>query len=129
MQAKKKPTDSELEILQLFWENGPSTVRSIHDQLCIRKVTGYTTTLKLMQIMFEKGLLTRDESAKTHIYTAAISRKAGQQQAVNRLIDTMFKGSPAKLVMHALGNHQPSTEEIDQIKAYLKELQDPTAKH
>lgn len=117
-----KITDSELEILQILWEKGPSSVRAVHEVLCITKQTGYTTTLKLMQIMFEKGLLTRDESARTHIYTAVISEARGQQQALDKIIDSVFKGSATKLVMQALGNHKPSVQEIDAIKAYLDTL-------
>ena len=111
-----------MEILQLLWEKGPSTVRAIHEILCSTKQTGYTTTLKIMQIMFEKGLLTRDESSKTHIYTPAISEVKGQQQAVDKLIGSFFKGSSRSLVMHALGSHKPSKAEIDEIKAYLDTL-------
>lgn len=123
MKPVKKITDSELEILQIFWDKGPSTVRSVHEVLCITKQTGYTTTLKLMQIMFEKGLLTRDESAKTHIYTAVITEVNGQNQAVGKIINSMFKGSTTSLVMHALGNYHPSEAEISEIKAYLDGLQ------
>ncbi|WP_091392150.1 BlaI/MecI/CopY family transcriptional regulator [Arachidicoccus rhizosphaerae] len=119
----RKITDSELEILQILWANGPSTVRTIHESLGTEKQTGYTTTLKLMQIMFEKGLLTRDASSRTHIYAAAISEQSGKQQALDKIIDSVFKGSPTKLVMQALGGYQPSTQEIDAIKAYLDELQ------
>ena len=119
-----KITDSEMEILQILWDKGPSSVRIVHDILCEIKKTGYTTTLKIMQIMFEKGLLTRDESSKTHIYTAAISQSSGQKQAVDKIIGSFFKGSSSSLVMHALGNHKPSSKEIDEIKAYLDGLQE-----
>ena len=119
---KKKPTESELEILQTLWDKGPSTVREINEILNEKKLTGYTTTLKLMQIMLEKELLSRDSTSRTHIYTAAVSKASGQNQAVNNLIDSMFKGSSAKLVMHALGNHPASDKEIEQIKRYLDEI-------
>jgi len=119
----KKITDSELEILQVLWDKGPCTVRSVHEGLGAAKQTGYTTTLKLMQIMFEKGLLTRDASARTHIYATAISEQNGKQQALDKIIDGVFNGSPTNLVMQALGNYKPSSQEIDAIKAYLDELQ------
>ncbi|UAY57151.1 BlaI/MecI/CopY family transcriptional regulator [Arachidicoccus terrestris] len=122
MKTNRKITDSELEILQILWEKGPSSVRTVHEALGNTKQTGYTTSLKLMQIMFEKGLLTRDESAKTHIYAAAISEVNGQKQAVDKIIDSMFKGSSTNLVMHALGNYNPSDKEINEIKAYLEGL-------
>lgn len=122
MKINKKITDSELEILQILWEKGPSSVRTVHEIICETKQTGYTTSLKLMQIMFEKGLLTRDQSAKSHIYAAAISEVNGQRQAVGKIIDSMFKGSTAGLVMHALGNYHPSEKEITEIKAYLDGL-------
>ena len=123
MKQQKKITDSELEILQILWEKGPSSVRTVHEALGHTKQTGYTTSLKLMQIMFEKGLLSRDESARTHIYAAAISEVNGQRQVVGKIIDSMFKGSSTSLVMHALGNYKPSDQEIDAIKAYLDGLQ------
>jgi predicted transcriptional regulator len=119
----RKITDSELEILQILWATGPSTVRTVHEGLGTEKQTGYTTTLKLMQIMFEKGLLTRDATSRTHIYAAAISEQRGKQQALDKIIDAVFKGSPTSLVMQALGNYKPSSKEIDAIKAYLDQLQ------
>ena len=111
-----------MEILQILWDKGPSTVRAVHEILCTTKQTGYTTTLKIMQIMYEKELLTRDESSRTHIYTAGLSKGKGQQQAVDKIIGSFFKGSSSSLVMHALGSHKPSKQEIDEIKAYLEDL-------
>jgi len=119
----KKITDSELEILQILWEKGPCSVRTVHEVVCETKQTGYTTTLKLMQIMFEKQLLIRDDSSRTHIYTAAISKENSQKQALSKIIDSMFKGSPTSLVMQALGDYKPSEQEIVEIKAYLDRLQ------
>ena len=118
-----KPTESEMEILQVLWEKGPSTVREIHDILSQTKETGYTTTLKLMQIMNEKGLLNRNDDFKSHVYTPAVKKGSIQKQAVNKMINGLFKGSPAKLVMHALGNHRASKEEILEIKKYLDEME------
>lgn len=118
----QKPTESELEILQILWETGNSTVRDVHEILSRNKESGYTTTLKLMQIMHEKGLVSRDTSAKTHIYSAVASQQKTQQHLVSRLIDHAFNGSAARMVMQALGNHRSSKEEIEAIKKYLDEL-------
>lgn len=112
-----------MNILQVLWELGPSTVRQVHDVLSRTKVSGYTTTLKLMQIMYEKGLLVRKDDAKTHIYTSAIKKESVQKQVVGKMINRLFKGSPAKLVMHALGNYHASEEEILEIKKYLDQME------
>ena len=93
-----KPTDSELEILNILWEKGQCTVRDVHEVLEKNKDAGYTTTLKLMQIMHEKGLLTRDAKAKSHIYTSNISQEKTQGQLVKRMIDNVFNGSASQLV-------------------------------
>jgi BlaI family transcriptional regulator, penicillinase repressor len=118
-----KPTESELEILGILWDRGASTVRDVHEILEKTKEAGYTTTLKLMQIMHEKGLLARDTSSKTHVYTAAISQESTQQQLLNKMIDTVFNGSASQLVMQALGNHHSSREELEKIKQYLDEIE------
>jgi len=117
-----KPTESELEILQILWEKGDCTVRDVHEILEQSKVAGYTTTLKLMQIMHEKGLVSRDTSAKTHIYRALVNQQKTQEQLVNKMISNVFNGSASRLVMQALGNHSASKEEIDSIKEYLEQL-------
>lgn len=116
-----KPTEGEMEILQVLWQQGHCTVREVHEALN-KKDAGYTTTLKLMQIMHEKGLVDRDTSAKTHIYRALINQEKTQQQLVNKMIDNVFNGSAARLVMQALGNKSASKEEIDLIKEYLDKL-------
>jgi len=118
-----KPTESELEILQILWEKGNCTVRDVHEILTINKEAGYTTTLKLMQIMHEKGLVKRDTSSKTHLYAALASQQKTQQHLVSKLIDNAFNGSAARLVMQALGNHTSSKDEIEAIKKYLNELE------
>ena len=118
-----KPTDSELEILNILWEKGPSTVREVHEVLELNKDAGYTTTLKLMQIMHEKDLLKRDVSNKSHIYTANVSQEKTQGQIVKRMIDNVFNGSASRLVMQALGNHKPNAEELNEIKKYLDEME------
>jgi predicted transcriptional regulator len=120
---QNKPTESEMEILQILWEQGPSTVREVHEILSEKKEVGYTTTLKLMQIMNEKGLLTRNDESKSHVYSAAVKQQSIQKQVVGKMIEGLFKGSSASLVMHALGNHRASKEEIREIKKYLDEIE------
>lgn len=117
-----KPTESELEILQILWEKGDCTVRDVHEILEQSKDAGYTTTLKLMQIMHEKGLVSRDTSTKSHIYRALVNQQKTQEQLVNKMINNVFNGSASRLVMQALGNHSASKEEIDSIKEYLEQL-------
>lgn len=118
-----KPTESELEILGILWDKGASTVREVHEILEKTKDAGYTTTLKLMQIMHEKNLLRRDTTNKTHIYEAAISQESTQQQLLNKMIDTVFNGSASQLVLQALGNHRSSKEELEKIKQYLNDIE------
>lgn len=120
-----KPTEGELEILQVLWEKGEASVREVHEVLLKTKDSGYTTTLKLMQIMHEKGLVTRDDSSKKHIYTAAISREKTQQHLVGKMVDNLFSGSPAQLVMQALGNHKTSADELEEIQQLLNSLKKP----
>ena len=108
LRKQSKPTESELEILQVLWDKKAATVRTVHEVLAASKDCGYTTTLKLMQIMFEKGLVSRDDSKKTHIYKAAISQEKTQSQFLNKMIDTLFAGSSANLVLQALGGHTTS---------------------
>lgn len=117
-----KPTESELEILGVLWDRQSATVRDVHEELLKSKDAGYTTTLKLMQIMFEKGLVTRDSSSKTHIYQPAVSRENTQSLFLNKMIDSLFAGSSAQLVMQALGNHKTSKEELDEIRNYLNSI-------
>ncbi len=117
-----RPTESELEILQVLWNEKNATVRKVHEELSKTKESGYTTTLKLMQIMFEKGLVTRDESSKTHIYQPVVSREKTQKQFVNRMIDTLFAGSSSDLVLQALGGHNASNEELEKIQQLIDQL-------
>jgi BlaI family penicillinase repressor len=119
-----KPTESELEILQEIWKKGQCTVRDVHEELAKNKDAGYTTTLKLMQIMHEKGLVERDTTAKTHLYKAVITREQAQQTALDKIISTVFKGSTADLVIQALGHRRASKDEIDAIKSYLEQFGD-----
>ncbi len=118
-----RPTESELEILQVLWEKGPSTVREVHEILAETKESGYTTTLKLMQIMHEKGLVRRDTSSRSHIYEASVSQERTRKLLVDRMVKTLFSGSTAGLIMEALGHHQASPEELRNIRKYLNELE------
>jgi predicted transcriptional regulator len=118
-----KPTESELEILQIIWEKGQCSVRDVHDVLEKTKDAGYTTTLKLMQIMHDKGLVERDTTAKTHLYKAVITREQAQSTAVNKIISTVFNGSSSQLIMQVLSSQPSSKEELDMIKDYLNQLE------
>lgn len=118
----QKPTESELEILQVLWANKTASVRTVHEELLKTKDCGYTTTLKLMQIMFEKGLVTRDDSNKIHVYKAAISMEKTQKQILSKMINTLFAGNSANLVLQALGGHKASNEELNQIQELLNQL-------
>ena len=120
---KLKPTDSELEILQILWEKETATVREINDLLNLEKEVGYTTTLKIMQIMHEKGLLSRESSGRQHIYKAEVQQTEVQQSLLGRFIDATFKGDATALVMQALGNHNTSHEELAQIKALIEKME------
>jgi BlaI family penicillinase repressor len=117
-----KPTEGELEILQVLWNNNKASVRTVHETLLKVKDCGYTTTLKLMQIMFEKGLVSRDDSNKIHIYTANVTREKTQKQFLNKMIDSLFEGSSTNLVLQALGNHKTSNEELKKIQVLLNQL-------
>jgi predicted transcriptional regulator len=125
-----KPTDAELSILQVLWQYGTATVRTVNevlnkssdaDEEKNENSIGYTTTLKIMQIMTEKGLLTRDESSRTHVYAAAVREDDVQQAFVSKLMDSVFRGSAMKLVLQALGTGKTSKSELEQIRALLDE--------
>ena len=118
-----RPTDSELEILQILWADGPSSVRQVHDKLYKKKDVGYTTTLKLMQIMNQKGLVSRDTKSRQHIYQATIGEEVVQQGVLTKIISTAFRGSASGLIMQALGQHQPSNEELEEIKELIQKIE------
>ncbi len=118
-----KPTESELEILSLLWELKEASVRQIHERLSESKDTGYTTTLKIMQIMHAKGMVSRDEENRSHIYKPATNQKETQNSLLKNLVTTAFGGSAQKLVMQALGQENPSKVELDEIRAYLDQLE------
>lgn len=117
-----KPTESELEILQVLWKMGEATVRDVHEELAKTKAAGYTTTLKLMQIMDEKGLVERDTTSKTHIYKPRYTQGKAQSSALDKILSTVFEGSTSDLVIQALGHHKASKDEIDAIKNYLNQF-------
>lgn len=120
-QKLPKPTESELEILKVLWRKGPLTVRQIHEQL--KNGTGYTTALKLLQIMAEKGLVARDEAAKAHVYSAVLAEGQAKQAAVSSLIEKLFGGSPLRLAMQALSQGRSSPEELEEIKRLIRDME------
>lgn len=115
-----RPTDAELSILRVLWERGPSTVRQVHDVLSRERPTAYTTALKLLQIMTEKGLVRRDETDRTHIYHARLSEAQTQRQLVRDLLDRAFGGSSSKLVMQALAARRATPEELGEIRKLIE---------
>jgi len=117
-----KPTESELEILQVLWSRESASVREVHEELAKSKDVGYTTTLKLMQIMHEKGLVKRDDTFKTHIYQSAVSKEKTQKHLLGKMINTLFGGSPTELVLQALGNHKATAAELEEIQHLLDAL-------
>jgi predicted transcriptional regulator len=120
---RAEPTKSELEILQVLWKHGPSTVRFVNDLLNEEKrAVQYTSTLKLMQIMFEKEILKRDESNMKHIYSAAVEEQKYKSFLLDRFVDSMYEGSAASLMMQLLGNKGASKKELDEIRTLLKKL-------
>lgn len=123
MAKRPKPTDAELAILRVLWEQGPRTVREVRQQLCERRPTGYTTVLKFLQIMTDKGLVRRDDSRRTHVYQAAVPRERTLQQIVKDVLDKAFGGSAAGLVAQALSAGKTSDEELDEIRKLLDELE------
>jgi len=118
-----RPTDAELAILRVIWLRGPSTVRQVQEILSRKRETGYTTVLKLMQIMAEKGILERDESERTHVYQARLTQEQTQEQLVGDLLEKAFGGSASQLVMRALAAKPASADELVQIRQLLDELE------
>jgi len=118
-----RPTDAELAILSVLWQRGPSTVRDVHQALSASHGSGYTTVLKLLQIMTDKGLVLRDESQRAHVYAARLSEQRTQRQLLGDLVDRAFGGSSAKLVLHALSDRAATSEELRDIRALLDALE------
>jgi len=121
-----QPTAAELEILHLLWQHGPATVRTLNDRQNTEREVGYTTTLKLLQIMTDKGLVEREADGRQHVYRARVSEQAAQQQLLSSFVDTAFRGSASQLVLRALGSGAASAEELAQIRALLDELENPS---
>lgn len=117
------PTEAELEILTILWDCHPASVRQINDKLNEHKVVGYTTTLKIMQIMHKKALVERNTESRTHLYSPSIPKNNTQKKLVVNLLDKAFKGSAAKLVLQVLGNHKASKEELEEIKKLIDQIE------
>ena len=121
--AHPKPTDAELEILQVLWQDGPATVRTVNEQLSKSREVGYTTTLKIMQLMLEKGLVQRDDEGRSHIYRAAVREQDTQGLLLDRFVEATFGGSALKLVMQALGHRRTSSDELAQTRRLLNDIE------
>jgi BlaI family transcriptional regulator, penicillinase repressor len=119
-----RPTDAELAILRVLWDRGPSTVRQVNEVLSRERPTAYTTALKLLQIMTDKGLVRRDEADRTHIYYTRLSEEQTQRQLIRDLVDRAFGGSSSKLVMQALASRRASDEELSEIRRLLESRKD-----
>src|SRR5829696_2276897 len=122
--SQLRPTDAELSILRVLWERGPSTVRQVHEVLVDTRETGYTTTLKLMQIMSDKGLVKRNETARTHIYSAIAGEEQTQRQLVKDLVDRAFGGSAAQLVLRALSAEGASDAEVKELRKLIDDYRE-----
>jgi len=122
--SQPRPTDAELAILRVLWERGASTVRQVHETLADTRDTGYTTTLKLMQIMADKGLVTRNETARTHVYSAIAGQEQTQRQLVQDLVDRAFGGSAAQLVLRALRAEDATDAELKEIRKLIDDYRE-----
>jgi predicted transcriptional regulator len=118
-----KPTESELEILQVLWDRGPSSVREVNVLLNKQRETGYNTTIKFMQIMLEKGLVSRNTEKRSHIYHARVEKHEVQTQLLSRFLAAAYKGSASQLVLQLLGNHKASKDELEEIKALIEKIE------
>lgn len=123
MNSTNKPTESELEVLQILWQYGTNTVRFVNQKLNETRDVGYTTTLKIMQIMSEKSLVTRDTSQKTHTYKASVSEADTQQDLLSSFIHSAFRGSAKKLVLQALGTEEATADELQEIKKLIAQIE------
>ncbi len=121
--SPQKPTASELEILQVLWERGPSTVREVHEQLNAKRPMGYTGVLKLMQIMTAKGAVRRNEEQRAHVYEAVEPAEKTKQQFALDVLERVFDGSASELMMHALAGHKATKEEMDELRRLLKDYE------
>jgi len=123
MNRKFHPTESELEVLQVLWEQGPSSVRAVNEKLNEKREVGYTTTLKIMQIMTEKALVTRNTSSRTHVYQSAVKEAETQTSLLDSFIQKTYRGSAMKLVLQALGKEDATTEELEQLKNIIAKIE------
>lgn len=123
MENFQKPTESELEILKVLWQKGKATVREVNDEINLTRESGYTTTLKIMQIMFDKGLVKKDSNAKQHVFEASVSEEKTQKSLLTRFIDSTFQGNAMSLVMQTLGNHKTSDEDLAELKKLIQHLE------
>jgi len=123
-----RPTEAELELLRILWETEPATVRDIYDRLNEERASGYTTVLKLLQIMTAKGLVVRDEANRAHVYRAAMSQDAMQSRMLRDLSMRLFSGSAAQLALHALAMEPASQIELDEIRALIERKKSPQSK-
>lgn len=121
-EAHYHPSEGELEILQILWQHEPATVRFVHEQLSKSKDVGYTTTLKQMQRLHEKGILTRSEDGKTHLYSTTVPESEVQETIFQKMVNNVFKGSAIDLAMHALGSSNPSPEELRELEQLLQQM-------
>lgn len=120
--SSNKPSEGELEILQILWKKDAATVREVYEEISLHKECAYTTTLKLMQIMFDKQLVVRDNSQKTHIYKANVSKEKTQKLMLGKMVHSLFAGSTSQLILQALGSEKPSDAELEQIQDMLDKL-------
>lgn len=120
---KNYPTESELEVLQILWEHGPSSVRKVNEKLNEKREVGYTTTLKIMQIMTEKGLVTRNTDSRTHVYHSAVKEAETQTSLLDSFIQKTYRGSAMKLVMQALGKEDATTQELAELKQIIDKIE------
>lgn len=118
------PTEAELEILDILWDKSPASVREINEMLCKKRDVGYTTTLKMLQIMHKKGLVERNTNQRTHTYVAVIKQTNTQKKLTHNLLEKAFRGSAASLVLQVLGDHKASKEELDEIKKLIGRIED-----
>jgi predicted transcriptional regulator len=123
-QIPAEPTKSELEILQVLWDKGPSTVREVNNELLKQRDVNYTTTLKQMQIMADKRLLNRDQGQMKHIYSVAVEEQKLKAHLLDKFVDSMYRGSASKLVMQLIGNKSTSREDLREIKDMIKKLEE-----
>ena len=119
-----KPTESELEILQLLWEHGSLTVRELNDKLNKQRKVGYTTSLKMMQIMTEKGMLSRDTAYRSHVYSPTLQPADVQSNIMDHVLKTVFMGDRSKLVLQALGNYDATPDELSELKALIQKMEE-----